>query len=1119
MKYFLPIILFLFLADSARSATIVVTTAADTGAGSLRDAVGAASIGDTILFDAAINGMPIVLASEISINDKLYMFGNDSTNTIISGGDVTRIFIVDDTLHISGIRFQNGSYPGVNVVTGGAIGLTQNAVLYADECDFIDNEASFGGAIHCYQTAEAYIENSRFYRNTGLGTSTNGGSAICVTYGTASIVSLSKTKFEENIYLQENGNARAGALYCFGGNFVIDQCEFVNNKTTALTNSYVAQGGAIHCRGFSTYTYSLSITDSQFDGNSAESSDAGARGGTISADGIGTASMLRSTITNSSLVSVNGVAAGGAFYFNGDSLALIDCYFDNNIVVSSAGPYTGTGGALYMQDGEPEIVRCTFSNNAVFSGDQYAQGGAVAVTAGIDTMRVTNCTFYGNGTIGGTGSYGGAIYDNAITSFYTNNTIYLNSCSGGTQSSGGGLGLYRSYSYRELRNNIISDNTTTNNYADMYWETTSTYTLDNNLIRNIAPTSLPITYTTDPGLDPAGVQMNGGLTPTIAVVNPASDVVDNASAFAPMFDQRGAIRNGNPDLGAYEFNGCVETSASIVESVCESYTSPGGMVYTSSGIYVDTITNALGCDSVVTIDLTVNFPSAAAIQITVCDSYTTPSGNDTYTVSGMYMDTIPNAAGCDSVLTIDLTVNQSNTGNDIVTACDSYTWIDGNTYTSSNSTATHILTNSLGCDSLVTLNLTINYSNTGTEVVTACDSYSWIDGNTYTASNNTATFTLTNVSGCDSVVTLDLTIINSTSATDVISACATYTWIDGNTYTSSNNSATFTLTNSVGCDSLVTLDLTILSPTSSTDVVSACDSYTWLDGNTYTASNNSATYTTTNSVGCDSVITLDLAINYSNTGTDVVTACDSYTWIDGNTYTASNNTAMYTLTNSAGCDSVITLDLTINYSNTGTDVVSACDSYTWIDGNTYTTSNNTATHTLTNSAGCDSLITLDLTIVSTVAGIAQVDDVTLESTNSGADYIWIDCVTGLAIPGETAQTFEATVNGEYAVVVTENNCSDTSDCMVIDQVRLDEVPMYALRVYPNPNNGQFTVDFGQKMNGDLLLRAMDGRLVSMQQMTDKKEAMIDVRGVESGVYILELFTEQGLITQRITIQN
>ncbi len=128
----------------------------------------------------------------------------------------------------------------------------------------------------------------------------------------------------------------------------------------------------------------------------------------------------------------------------------------------------------------------------------------------------------------------------------------------------------------------------------------------------------------------------------------------------------------------------------------------------------------------------------------------------------------------------------SNTGTDSQTTCDSYTWIDGNTYNSSNNTATHVLTNVSGCDSTVTLDLTITNSTTGTDSQTTCDSYTWIDGNTYTASNNTATHVLTNVSGCDSIVTLDL-IINSvdTNVTQVDGVTlmsdavgALYQWLD-----------------------------------------------------------------------------------------------------------------------------------------------------------------------------------------------------------------------------------------------------------------------------------------------------------------------------------------------------
>ena len=112
---------------------------------------------------------------------------------------------------------------------------------------------------------------------------------------------------------------------------------------------------------------------------------------------------------------------------------------------------------------------------------------------------------------------------------------------------------------------------------------------------------------------------------------------------------------------------------------------------------------------------------------------------------------------------------------------------------------------------MVTLNLTINNAINSTDIQSACETFTWIDGNTYTSSNNTATFTILggSASGCDSIVTLNLTIFNNASSTDTQIACDSYTWIDGITYTSDNNTATFLLSTSSGCDSIVTLDLTI----------------------------------------------------------------------------------------------------------------------------------------------------------------------------------------------------------------------------------------------------------------------------------------------------------------------
>ena len=397
------------------------------------------------------------------------------------------------------------------------------------------------------------------------------------------------------------------------------------------------------------------------------------------------------------------------------------------------------------------------------------------------------------------------------------------------------------------------------------------------------------------------------------------------------------------------------------------------------------VTDDFGCTSDTSYCINV-LPTSEGIDIqNACESFTWIDGN-TYTSSNNSATwVLTNSLGCDSIVFLDLTITNSNSGIDTHVACESYTWIDGTTYTASNNSATWVLTNTSGCDSTVNLYLTITNSYSGIDTHVACDSYTWIDGTTYTSSNNSATWILTNAWGCDSTVTLDLTLTNSNSGIDVQEACDSYTWIDGTTYTSSNNSANWILTNAWGCDSTVTLDLTLTNSNSGIDVQEACDSYTWIDGTTYTSSNNSATWILTNAWGCDSTVTLDLTLTNSNSGIDVQEACDSYTWIDGTTYTSSNNSANWILTNAWGCDSTVTLDLTLTNSNSGIDVQEACDSYTWIDGTTYTSSNNSATWILTNAWGCDSTVTLDLTLTNSNSGI----DVQ-EACDS---YTWIDGIT------------------------------------------------------------------------------------------------------------------------------
>ncbi len=358
------------------------------------------------------------------------------------------------------------------------------------------------------------------------------------------------------------------------------------------------------------------------------------------------------------------------------------------------------------------------------------------------------------------------------------------------------------------------------------------------------------------------------------------------------------------------------------------------------------------------------------------------------------------------------------------------------------------------------------------------------------------------------------------SGTDTQSACGSFTWIDGNTYTSSTNSPTHTLSGAGmnGCDSLVTLDLTIATPTTSlTANASACGAYIW-NGTTYT---NSGTYTWTgqNNSGCDSVATLNLMINTPTTSTSSATACGSYTW-NGTTYTTSGS---YTWTgqNSVGCDSTATLNLTINTPVSSTDTQVACNSFTWIDGNTYTSSVDTVVHTYVGGAAnnCDSLVTLDLTInsVSDVTTTVDATGVTLTANNTNATYQWIDCDSNnVLISNETNQSYTATENGNYAVQLTENGCVDTTECVAITSVGLLENDFgTGLVVYPNPTDGKLSIDLGSDYPMiHTILTDITGKVV--QSNTFEGGQLLDLTlEAPIGVYLLNIETNEKKVTIRL----
>ncbi|MCW3072438.1 MAG: hypothetical protein JWO44_2328 [Bacteroidetes bacterium] len=395
-----------------------------------------------------------------------------------------------------------------------------------------------------------------------------------------------------------------------------------------------------------------------------------------------------------------------------------------------------------------------------------------------------------------------------------------------------------------------------------------------------------------------------------------------------------------------------------------------------------------------------------------------------------------------------------------------------------------------------------------TSSITACNSYTVPSGDeTYTASG-TYMDTIPNMAGCDSIMTLNVTIINSSASTWGVTTCDSYTVPSGDeTYTVSGTYMD-TIPNMAGCDSVMTINLTILNSSASTQSVTACNSYTAPGGNTYTIS---GTYMDTipNMAGCDSVMTINLTIINSSASTQAITSCNNYTVPSGSqTYTASGM-YMDTIPNMAGCDSVMTINLTIINSSASTQSITACDSYTVPSGNQTYTASGTYMDTIPNMAGCDSIMTINLTI-NTVNVSVTASAGTLTANAAAAGYQWIDCSTNLPLAGETAQAFTATADGMYAVVVTENSCTDTSACFTIVGTGVNENLLASrISLYPNPTQGQFTIACSDKQE-KLLVEIVNtlGETVQSELMTGAQLSNFNIAGT-AGMYFVKISNGAG----------
>jgi hypothetical protein len=192
----------------------------------------------------------------------------------------------------------------------------------------------------------------------------------------------------------------------------------------------------------------------------------------------------------------------------------------------------------------------------------------------------------------------------------------------------------------------------------------------------------------------------------------------------------------------------------------------------------------------------------------------------------------------------------------------------------------------------------------------------------------------------------------------------------------------------------------------------------------------------------------------------------------------------------------------------------ACDTFTWIDGVTYSANNSTASVSFTNSNGCDSVIVLNLTIEPDTRVI--VTDPIITSNARGSSYQWLDCGNNyIAIQGETSKRFTPTINGSYAVEVTKNGCIDTSNCVTIVSTGIADFTPESISVFPNPNNGNFSIIVNYKAES-IMIYDIKGNLI---KMVNNPDTVNNINlNVAPGLYILNVLSNEACATYKLLIK-
>ncbi|MEL6988923.1 MAG: hypothetical protein AAGK97_14010, partial [Bacteroidota bacterium] len=391
---------------------------------------------------------------------------------------------------------------------------------------------------------------------------------------------------------------------------------------------------------------------------------------------------------------------------------------------------------------------------------------------------------------------------------------------------------------------------------------------------------------------------------------------------------------------------------SISVEICEGESYNG---YDQTGNYSDTLSTSNGCDSIIHLSLNVIETVILDWEIELCDGDTIEINGIVYDSAGAYSYTIE--SGCDTIVNFEIFILPSYEFDVATSICDGDSIIVGDTVYFESGNYTDTLETILGCDSIINLDLVVLEEFLIDTITTICEGDSIVIDDDAFTETGMYEVVLQSSNGCDSIINLDLTVIPNRDLMLMDTICAGDSIIFNGIVIKEAGNYIDTIMGAE-CDAIITLDVVVLDTFEIFILDTICEGDEVIIGsNVFNATGNYSVVLPT-AQNCDSTINLDLVVLESSRVLLFDTICQNNTFPN-----PGNEIFVDTLTGANGCDSIITLNLTIHpvYDINLMNRICAGDSI--VIGDSVYTETGIYTNTFLSSSGCDSIITLDLVVV------------------------------------------------------------------------------------------------------------------------------------------------------------